>query len=955
MRLLLITLIILSTSLTNYAQINHALTESDVTIVNGEIKEYHSAYTHIIIPPILDGQEVTSIGERAFSNKTLLGVILPNTLKNIGDFAFTSNALIQIELPMSLKSIGRGAFQFNSIESVEFPASLTEIGSGAFQLNQIRNVVLPDSLLHIHNAVFSLNRLESIELPESLLSIGNFAFSDNLLTNIELPESLLRIGYSAFSNNLITSITLPNSLSYISDRMFYQNKLESVVLPDSLIYIGHEAFVNNELNSIVLPETLIGIGRDAFYNNNLSEIELPNSITDIGLYAFSGNQISNLTLPEIVNDGEWNVEVINNEVTVNGEYYYIPNEIMTLSSDDILIENGTIKAYFGSDQAIEIPSIINSQTVTSIADSVFQNKLLKKLILPNSLKSIGEFTFHDNKLTEIQFPESITNIGSGAFSNNKLMEIELPTSITTINTHSFSANKLTTIILPNSITSIDHFAFSNNRLTDIKLSESIISIANYAFFDNDLVNIDLPPLLKTIGASAFQYNKLIAIEFTESITSIGRYAFANNALNSVELPNSLTEIGLNAFNINNFQTFILPKPTFEGNWNEGKSNEEVPVKGYYFYGIEDQTPKNDYSVENGKIIAYNGKETSIEIPQYIDGVKIIAIGKSAFKNKELTNVVLPDSLVSIDKEAFSGNQLTSISIPSSVVYIGENAFSDNQFERLLLPSYISRNIYEVVNGWVSNTGEKYGREEEVVDLTKGYRLDFSFTGHLITLLYEDGKTDFGVLGTYFLSFEGQKSASFIVRKGSNIISGSTEFDEGFEISPIFYELKEVQENHVLRFKKVLYNYTINYHNAEGYEGVVSYTIESELIELPSLEREGYTFEGWYSDALFTTSIDEIPTGSSGDLDLYAKWSLNEITNVPTYETSVSIYPNPTSSYFRVESEQKIIEINIIDTRGILQKMFKAQKKYSVNKLSPGVYIVSITVSGGVINKKLIIE
>ena len=39
-------------------------------------------------------------------------------------------------------------------------------------------------------------------------------------------------------------------------------------------------------------------------------------------------------------------------------------------------------------------------------------------------------------------------------------------------------------------------------------------------------------------------------------------------------------------------------------------------------------------------------------------------------------------------------------------------------------------------------------------------------------------------------------------------------------------------------------------------------------------REGYIFEGWYLDSTFTTKISSISKISTGDIKLYALWSVN---------------------------------------------------------------------------------
>ena len=81
-------------------------------------------------------------------------------------------------------------------------------------------------------------------------------------------------------------------------------------------------------------------------------------------------------------------------------------------------------------------------------------------------------------------------------------------------------------------------------------------------------------------------------------------------------------------------------------------------------------------------------------------------------------------------------------------------------------------------------------------------------------------------------------------------------------------------------KKVAITYSISYELDGGTNAAANpadYTVESETITLEAAEKAGYTFDGWYSDAAFTTRVTEIAKGSTGDITLYAKWAPIEYT------------------------------------------------------------------------------
>ncbi len=68
-------------------------------------------------------------------------------------------------------------------------------------------------------------------------------------------------------------------------------------------------------------------------------------------------------------------------------------------------------------------------------------------------------------------------------------------------------------------------------------------------------------------------------------------------------------------------------------------------------------------------------------------------------------------------------------------------------------------------------------------------------------------------------------------------------------------------------------YTITYHLDGGTNAAVnpSEYDGTEAITLAAPSREGYVFEGWYTDSEFETAITEIAAGTTGNLNLYAKW------------------------------------------------------------------------------------
>ncbi|GHV86974.1 hypothetical protein AGMMS50255_2700 [Spirochaetia bacterium] len=87
----------------------------------------------------------------------------------------------------------------------------------------------------------------------------------------------------------------------------------------------------------------------------------------------------------------------------------------------------------------------------------------------------------------------------------------------------------------------------------------------------------------------------------------------------------------------------------------------------------------DYTENNGTITitGYKGETKNVTIPEKINGMPVTAIGDYAFESKQLTSVIIPNSVTSIGNIAFYENHLTSVTIPDSVTSFGYFSFGNN--------------------------------------------------------------------------------------------------------------------------------------------------------------------------------------------------------------------------------------------------------------------------------------
>ena len=245
----------------------------------------------VYIPPYIQGMPVTGIGDRAFFNRALTSVAIPDSVISIGAFAFGANQLTNVSIPDSVIYIGDGAFSGNWLTSVTIGNGVTYIGSGAFVGNQLTSIAIPDSVTHIGDGAFSGNWLTSVTIPDNVTFIGDWAFHNNQLASVTIGNSVTSIGVEAFHNNQLVSVTIGNNVTSIGRHAFSSNQLTSITIPDSVTSIGQSAFENNQLTSVTIPGSVTSIGLRAFANNRLSA--MPNTgEASVAADAFAGNPVT---------------------------------------------------------------------------------------------------------------------------------------------------------------------------------------------------------------------------------------------------------------------------------------------------------------------------------------------------------------------------------------------------------------------------------------------------------------------------------------------------------------------------------------------------------------------------------------------------------------------------------------------------------------------------------------
>lgn len=235
----------------------------DCTAENGEvtITDYTGTREHVLIPSEIGGFPVTALADKAFYEKHVTTVVVPDSVTEIGDLCFSGdNYLVSLTLPDGLAELSYGALEScYSLMDFDLPKGLKTIGEGALQsIFYLTHLTIPAGVTDIEQMNFlMMHGLEEVSVAE-----GSTSFTYDAENGLLMTADKARLLHCFFHLAPQKEIILPEGMKTIDPFAFhYDVAVEKIVLPEGAETIGLLAFgICPKLTEIVIPQSVTAIG-----------------------------------------------------------------------------------------------------------------------------------------------------------------------------------------------------------------------------------------------------------------------------------------------------------------------------------------------------------------------------------------------------------------------------------------------------------------------------------------------------------------------------------------------------------------------------------------------------------------------------------------------------------------------------------------------------------------------
>lgn len=835
--------------------------------------------------------------------------ILPETKKIPDNLFLGCTSIIDVQIPETVTEIGQKAFKdASSVENVTFAVNtetgkvkgVEKIGISAFDgCSSLQELVLPETVTEVLQGAFAnegalvkadMSRTASLKKWDKESFKGDTALAEVILPtaggitaipdgafagcttltgeNLKIPKNIVTITANAFKESGLKKLYIPNQVTMIGASAFEACKnLEDVHISNNISIISQSTFKNCEkLKKIEIPVKVEKIGTNAFYGSGLKDVyifgdpEIGGGITNT--YAGMKNQLS-VFEKEVVDETASAVSqhIFNADFTIHGAentklktafFDTYRTETDGPSVPNVADGKGTIAIYSTSLANTDQPCMkwdsLDEAVYRAAAIKLDQSELT--MMLKNKKAMVASVIPADETKED-----SVLDALTWESSDEKIAKVDANGVIT--------ANAEGTVTIT---------AKAGDVKAECKVK--VISPINTCVMQKEGGTDSLTSLALRGGESITvtfdvqKSNKQASDEYTikagdASVISVEKKDKSSNTYVITALKKGKTSIICSATDGSEFtQTFdvtvdstqhIVADPTkFTNNNEDGSRNYEANTKDSWTYHVDGVSeikitfdPVTEVEPNHDFILVYDK-----------DGKSLLYDGDTAVNG--VATVVAEDSTV---KYKYTGDQLDdrTFTVKGDTVRVQIDADASGERYGFKVSKVVTKNTidYKLNGGLTKNNPNPYSFSSDSTE----------------PIILKDATREDAI----FVGWYTDKACTIPITEIKPGIGGVTVYAKWQENPAVIYKLNGAPDS-------------VNKQNPK----YVPFDNEEEIV-LQAIEREGYTFLGWYTDKECTKQITAIPAHTKVAFTIYAKWEKKTAPAEPTPTPTPTPVPTPEPS------------------------------------------------------------
>lgn len=843
--------------------------------------------------------------------------ILPETKKIPDNLFLGCTSIIDVQIPETVTEIGQKAFKdASNVENVTFAVNtetgkvkgVEKIGISAFDgCSSLQELVLPETVTEVLQGAFAnegalvkadMSRAASLKKWDKESFKGDTALAEVVLPtaggitaipdgafagctsltgeNLKIPKNIVTITANAFKESGLKKLYIPNQVTMIGASAFEACKnLEDVHISNNISIISQSTFKNCEkLKKIEIPVKVDQIGTNAFYGSGLKDVyifgdpEIGGGITNT--YAGMKNQLS-VFEKEVVDETASAVSqhIFNADFTIHGAentklktafFDTYRTETDGPSVPNVADGKGTIAIYSTSLTNTGLPCMkwdsLDEATYKAAAIKLDQSELTMMLKNKKTLVASvvpADETKEDSVLDALTWESSDEKIAK-VDANGVITANAEGTVTITAKAGDVKAECKVKVISPIN-TCVMQKEGETDSLTSLALrgGESIT-----VTFDVQKSNKQASDeyTIKAGDASVISVEKKNKISNTYVITALkkGKTSIICSATDGSEFTQTFN------VTVDSTQHIVADPTKFTNNNEDGSHNYEANTKDSWTYHVDGVSeikitfdPVTEVEPDHDFILVYDK-----------DGKSLLYDGDTAVNG--VATVVAEDSTV---KYKYTGDQLDdrTFTVKGDTVRVQIDADASGERYGFKVSKVVTKNTidYKLNGGLTKNNPNPYSFSSDSTE----------------PIILKDATREDAI----FVGWYTDKACTIPITEIKPGIGGVTVYAKWQENPAVIYKLNGAPDS-------------VNKQNPK----YVPFDNEEEIV-LQAIEREGYTFLGWYTDKECTKQITAIPAHTKVALTIYAKWEKKTApaeptptpTPVPTPEPSKVPTPQPSKT------------------------------------------------------------